>query len=110
MDDLIKAIDRPRIEDFVREFSSFHNRYYNADSGLASQKWLFQQIQDSLKGYSGTASVKEFEHTSWLQNSIIARLEGSDSTLKSELVILGAHQDSLNLGGSSLQAPGINLI
>jgi len=33
-------------------------------------------------------------------------LEGSDPTLKAEVVIFGAHLDSVNSRGSSLQAPG----
>lgn len=105
VENLIEAIDRSRMEDFVREFSSFYNRYYDGIFGLRSQQWLLQQIQDSLQGYSGIATVQEFKHP-WLQSSIIARFEGSDSTLKSELVILGAHQDSINLQGAFLSAPG----
>ncbi|ODM98735.1 Leucine aminopeptidase 1, partial [Orchesella cincta] len=102
---LVGNINRPRVEEFVRDFSSYRTRYYTSDTGVQSQKWLLQQVQDSLSGYAGVSSVEEFEHT-FPQNSVIARLEGADPSLKSQVVILGAHQDSTNLRGSTQPAPG----
>lgn len=103
---LIGKIDRDRVESFVREFSTFHTRYYQSTTGEESQKWLLSQVQASLQNYAGESSVREVDH-GFRQNSIVARIEGSDSALKSEVVILGAHQDSVNLRGSALRSPGI---
>lgn len=99
------VINRQRVEAFIKEFSTFHTRYYESETGEQSQKWLLTQVQASLQNYSGVSSVREFDH-GYRQNSIIATIEGSDPTLKSEVVVLGAHQDSLNLRGSTLRAPG----
>lgn len=98
-------INRQRVEAFIKEFSTFHTRYYESETGEQSQKWLLTQVQASLQNYSGVSSVREFDH-GYRQNSIIAAIEGSDPTLKSEVAVLGAHQDSLNLRGSTLRAPG----
>jgi leucyl aminopeptidase len=105
----IALINASRIREFVVAFSSYFNRYYTADTGLQSQAWLYQQVRSSIEqasSYPGVATVQEFTHPSWPQKSIIARLEGSDPTLKSEVVIVGAHQDSVNIAGSARQAPG----
>ncbi|CAL8109375.1 unnamed protein product [Orchesella dallaii] len=102
---LVGNIDRSRVEQFVTDFSSYSTRYYRSETGEASQKWLLSQVQSSLSGYAGVSSVEEFEHA-FPQKSIIARLEGADSVLQTEVVILGAHQDSINLRGITLPAPG----
>jgi len=102
---LLELIDGPRIEEFVTAFSSYHTRYYTSTTGLASQQWLLNQVRESIVGYPGTASVREFAH-SFQQSSIIATIQGSDSNLSSEVIVIGAHQDSVNRAGSSLVAPG----
>lgn len=102
----IRNINLTRIEDFIQTFSDFHNRYLNGTTGVESQKYLLSQVNASIQGYPGSISVIEFEHSDWLQNSIIVRIDGADPTLRSELVILGAHQDSINTNGATLRAPG----
>ncbi|ODM94050.1 putative leucine aminopeptidase 1 [Orchesella cincta] len=99
------SINLGRIETFIQTFSDFHNRYYDAENGVISQRWLLEQVKSSIRDYAGNVSVIEIEHD-WLQNSIIARIDGADPTLRSQVVILGAHQDSINTNGITLRAPG----
>jgi len=94
-----------RMENFIQNFSNFRTRFYFGISGVRSERWLLQQANLSLSNYPGNASVMEFNHY-WPQNSIIARLEGSDPNLKDELVIIGAHQDSINKYFPGFTAPG----
>lgn len=84
-------IDMNRVNNFVKQFSNYYNRYYKAKTGIDSQKWLLTQVEESLKDYDGEASVKEFKHE-WPQSSVVARIEGTDPELKDEVLILGAHQ------------------
>ncbi|CAO3659838.1 unnamed protein product [Umbelopsis ramanniana] len=89
----------------LNKFTSFKNRYYKSKWGAESCRWLIQSIRDLSDGVEGV-TVKEFEHT-WDQFSIIARFEGSNTDLKDELVIVAAHQDSVNLWLPSFgTAPG----
>jgi len=89
----------------LNKLTSFKNRYYKSKWGAESCRWLIQSIRDLSEGAEGI-TVKEFEH-SWDQFSIIARFEGSNPDLKNELVIVGAHQDSVNLWLPSFgTAPG----
>ncbi|OXA54365.1 Leucine aminopeptidase A [Folsomia candida] len=92
--------------DFVGTFSSYFSRYYQSPNGTESQRWLLSQVQDSIANYVGNATVNEVVHPFGVQNSIIARITGSDPTLRGEIVIIGAHQDSVNTFGALLAAPG----
>ncbi|KAI7900448.1 uncharacterized protein BX663DRAFT_544900 [Cokeromyces recurvatus] len=83
------------MKEVLNEFTSFRNRYYKSTYGAKSCRWLIQQIRDVAEGFDHV-SVKEFEH-SWNQFSIVARFEGSNKELQNEVVIVGAHQDSVNM-------------
>jgi leucyl aminopeptidase len=94
----IAKINVQRMEAFVSEFDNFPNRYYNGQNGVDAAAWLISQVRDviaSVPNYPGTVSASPFAH-SWLQPSTIARIEGSDPILKREVVIFGAHMDSIN--------------
>jgi leucyl aminopeptidase len=95
-----------RIQEFMVAFTTYHNRYYTAATGVESSTWLKNQIQNDIdsSNYPGVATVEFFEHSAWPQPSVIARLQGSDAS--AGLVILGAHQDSIASGGASGKAPG----
>jgi leucyl aminopeptidase len=98
-----------RVEAFITDFSAFKNRHYQSATGVESSEWLQAQIQESIESsaYPGVATVTPFSH-SWAQDSVIARIEGSDPELKAEVVVLGAHLDSIVSGGipSYNTAPG----
>ncbi|KAJ5675761.1 hypothetical protein N7462_008658 [Penicillium macrosclerotiorum] len=99
--DLSKSNMRQNLEDFT----SFHTRYYKSQTGIESAEWLFGQVtqvvHDSGAAEYG-ATVQRFDHP-WGQFSIIARVPGQTNNT----VVLGAHQDSINLFlPSILAAPG----
>lgn len=101
----LSNLDSDRIELFLTRFSSYYNRYYTSDTGRESQQWLLTQVQESLENYAGNAIVQEVEQ-GWAQKSLVARLEGTDATLKDEVVVIGAHLDSVT-SGATARAPGI---
>ncbi|RIA92940.1 hypothetical protein C1645_763698 [Glomus cerebriforme] len=96
------------MEENLETFTSFHNRYYRSKYGVESSNWLFEKISSIIKdaGDKVDVSVRKFSHT-WPQNSIIARFEGYDPDKDNEVVIVGAHQDSVNMWFPSFgRAPG----
>lgn len=105
----IENVDLGRIESFIKDFTDFNNRYQDADTGVQSQEWLAQQVSNALEGYPGTYTFSLVNHGKWRQRSIIVRLHGSDAKVSNEVVILGAHQDSINHEGGdymTTRAPG----
>jgi bacterial leucyl aminopeptidase len=107
--DKVKALASSLSKDHMRKnlehFTSFHTRYYKSESGVESAKWLYSQVQDVLSKSGAAnhgATVEKFAHP-WGQFSIIARIPGQSN----RTVVLGAHQDSINLYlPSFLAAPG----
>ena len=89
----------------ILDLSAFPNRRYNQPSGLESATWIKNKWQQ-IVGLSRNTTVEFFNHPSSVspQPSVILTIRGY--SLPDEVVILGAHQDSINQGGSTLSAPG----
>ncbi|KAE8143573.1 leucine aminopeptidase A [Aspergillus pseudotamarii] len=100
---LIKSLDKKNFETVLQPFSEFHNRYYKSDNGKKSSEWLQGKIQEiiSASGAKGV-TVEPFKH-SFPQSSLIAKIPGKSD----KVIVLGAHQDSINLNSPSQgRAPG----
>jgi leucyl aminopeptidase len=89
----------------LEKFTSFHTRYYKSDYGRQSSEWLLAQINGIIKEAGADKHgvfAEAFPHT-WQQSSIIATIPGQTNST----IIIGAHQDSINLWlPSILAAPG----
>merc|ERR1711939_227116 len=92
---LIPKLEKKNMRSNLETFTSFHTRYYKSQYGAQSSAWLLSQVQQIL-GASGAmkhgAKVKPFAHP-WGQSSIIATIPGKSN----KTVVIGAHQDSINL-------------
>ena len=102
---LLELLDKAEIEAHLKKLTSFHTRYYKSDYGRQSSGWLLGEVKKTV-GKAGAfkhgATVEHFTHP-WGQNSIIARIPGQSN----RTVVVGAHQDSINLFlPSILAAPG----
>merc|ERR1711939_473465 len=98
---LLKELDKKQMKKHLETFTGFHTRYYKSDYGAQSSAWLLDQVNQTLTD-AGVGLVRHFEHP-WGQNSIIATLPGKSE----KTVVIGAHQDSINLFlPSLLAAPG----
>ncbi|EED18305.1 aminopeptidase, putative [Talaromyces stipitatus ATCC 10500] len=102
---LSKNLNKTNMRNNLEHFTSFHTRYYKSEYGVESATWLYDQISDIVKSSGAAANgatVEKFAH-SWGQFSTIARIPGKTN----QTVVLGAHQDSINLFlPSILAAPG----
>ncbi|TKA31366.1 Leucine aminopeptidase 1 [Salinomyces thailandicus] len=98
---LLKELDKKQMKGHLATFTDFHTRYYKSSYGAQSSAWLLDQVNQTLTA-AGVGSVRHFEHP-WGQHSIIATLPGRSE----KTVVIGAHQDSINLFlPSLLAAPG----
>jgi len=102
---LLSNLTKSNMEKNLVKFSSFHTRYYKSTSGADSSAWLLANVRGLIKEAGAEkygVSAKHFEHP-WGQNSIIATIPGKTNST----VVVGAHQDSINLWlPSILAAPG----
>jgi bacterial leucyl aminopeptidase len=102
---MLDSLEKDNMRKHLETFTAFHTRYYKSDYGRQSSEWLLKSVKETVADSGALdhgATVKHFEH-SWGQNSVIVTIPGqSDNT-----VVIGAHQDSINLFiPSLLAAPG----
>ncbi|KAI0021634.1 Zn-dependent exopeptidase [Xylariomycetidae sp. FL0641] len=102
---MLKNLSKNAMEEHLEKLTSFHTRYYKSDYGRQSSEWLLKTVQDTIKEAGADeygVKAEHFKH-SWGQNSIIATIPGQSNST----VVIGAHQDSINLWlPSILAAPG----
>ncbi|KAJ2347668.1 hypothetical protein GGF43_004705, partial [Coemansia sp. RSA 2618] len=96
---LLKQVSRDLPTAVLRNFTQFNNRYFNSKLGQQSSEYLFSMVQET----GGAAKVSKFTHK-FPQSSVIARLEGTSSS--DEIVVVSAHQDSINQANHAGRAPG----
>lgn len=102
---MMKELSKKNMRKNLEKFTSFHTRYYKSEYGAQSSAWLLGRVNETI-AESGAAEhgahVKAFSHP-WGQSSVIATIPGKSE----KTVVIGAHQDSINLFFPSfLAAPG----
>ena len=102
---MLEELSKKNMRKHLEKFTSFYTRYYKSTYGAQSSAWLLEQINKTISD-SGAAKygafVQAFPHP-WGQSSIIATIPGQSNST----VVIGAHQDSINLFlPSILAAPG----
>jgi leucyl aminopeptidase len=101
---LSKKLEKKNMQANLEKLTSFHTRYFKSDYGLQSSDWVLEKVNQIIKDAGAEDSVvaQSFPHT-WKQHSVIATIPGQSNST----VIIGAHQDSINLFlPSILAAPG----
>ncbi|KAM9927000.1 hypothetical protein OXX59_002834 [Metschnikowia pulcherrima] len=99
---LLGKIDVDAVKANLAKFTSFYTRYYKSATGVESAEWLYAQVSELVKTVPG-ATVTKIEHGGWDQFSIVASIPGKST----DKVVVGAHQDSINLlFPNLLGAPG----
>ncbi|KAL5596717.1 hypothetical protein BROUX41_006591 [Berkeleyomyces rouxiae] len=101
---MLPTLKKANMQANLEKFTSFHTRYFRSDYGRQSSEWLLSRVHDMIKeaDAEGVVTAEPFKH-SWPQSSIIARIPGKTNST----VVIGAHQDSINLWlPSILAAPG----
>ena len=102
---LLAQMDEARIAQTIVKLSSFVNRYYTSVHGIEASNWLRETWKELAAGHRGI-TVTQYAHVNYGQQSVIATIEGSDRA--SEVVVLGAHLDSINITSdrAGASAPG----
>lgn len=101
---IISKVDERNLVETVKDLSSYYTRYYTTDTGVEAAYYIRDKFNRYINESRRTdIKVRLFEH-SWRQPSVIARIEGNGPD-KNEVVIISAHEDSVNSGAFG-RAPG----
>ncbi len=103
---LIAQVSATNIAETVRKMSSYHNRFYKAQTGVQSQQWLKEKWESLAQGRSDV-KVELFQHSGWPQPSVIMTIVGAQGE-GGETIVIGGHADSISgmFGGATSRAPG----
>ncbi len=98
-------VDELKMLATIQHLSSFKNRYYQSEYGIASQNWIKDTWSQLVKDIPH-ASVELRHHASFAQPSVILTFRGSK--LPNEYIVIGGHGDSiLNYSRNpQMKAPG----
>ncbi|MCC6072993.1 M20/M25/M40 family metallo-hydrolase [Massilia sp. GCM10020059] len=102
---MLQQMDEARIRDTITGLAGFANRYYLSAPGIAASGWLKARWMALANGRDHI-SIAQYAHLRFDQRSVIATIDGSDKP--NEVIIIGAHLDSINLLGTkdTTKAPG----
>ncbi len=99
---ILAQMDEQRIAATIARLSGFVNRYYSSSHGAEAANWLGKAWTELAAGHGGIL-VTPFVHAGYGQRSVIATIAGSDKA--AEVVVLGAHLDSINISADRGAAP-----
>lgn len=99
----LPQLEERGIRNFIKKFSSYHDRYYQSETGVASARWLASHWK-KLSNHRSDVRVQLIKHKKWAQESVVMTVLGSKKP--EEIVILGGHGDSINQRHRGGHAPG----
>ena len=99
---ILAQMDEQQIAATIIRLSGFVNRYYSSAHGAQAADWISTTWAALAAGH-GNMAVTQFDHAGYAQRSVIATIAGSDKA--SEVIVLGAHLDSISLSAERAQAP-----
>jgi leucyl aminopeptidase len=95
VDHWLPQVQERRLYDTINHLSSYRNRYYASSFGKTSAEWIRTHWQSLAAGRSYVTTELFTACTNCsTQPSVILTIEGWD--LPNEVVVLGAHLDSIN--------------
>jgi leucyl aminopeptidase len=102
---MLQQMQDGQIRETITGLTGFANRYYASAPGIAASDWLKARWTALANGRTHI-SVAQYAHLRFDQRSVIATIEGSDKA--GEVIVLGAHLDTINLLGTkdTTKAPG----
>ncbi|PPQ63807.1 hypothetical protein CVT24_009802 [Panaeolus cyanescens] len=102
---ILASVSTSNMQSYLSSLTAFNNRYYKASTGASASNWILNTVNSIASTYGRSdVTAKLFTH-SYVQSSIIAKIPGTNPS--AEVVILGAHMDSINLSNpTSGRAPG----
>lgn len=88
------------------QYSQFHTRFSETETGKQAAEWLFTQVAEVVKNSRKDGVTAElFPHAAFPQNSVIVRVPGRSN----RTVIVGGHLDSINSANRlNGRAPGVD--
>ena len=99
----LQNVSQDHMSEIIIKLSSFVNRSAHTQDGVAAFQWMENHWKEITKNRTDV-EITLFDHKNWNQSSIILTITGSDPALKNEIIVLGAHGDSVNTDSNDIHA------
>ncbi|MES2803661.1 MAG: M20/M25/M40 family metallo-hydrolase [Bdellovibrionota bacterium] len=99
----IQNISQAHMNEIIIKLSSFPTRSSYTQSGLDAFTWIENHWRE-ITNNRADVDISLFDHQNHIQSSIILTITGSDPNLKNEIIVLGAHGDSINANSNDIHA------
>ncbi|MEJ7601014.1 MAG: M20/M25/M40 family metallo-hydrolase [Kofleriaceae bacterium] len=99
---VLPELQKPKILKSIQDLSAFQNRYYNSTFGAASSNFI-KDSWTTIAAGRPDITIENVDH-GFAQKSVVLTIPGT--SLESEVVVIGGHQDSIAPGGATSTAPG----
>lgn len=89
--------------------TQFYTRHHKSSFAVAVAQRILEEFRQIVAGSlaeRGRITVELFNGTSTKQPSVVVKWPGYDSDVGKEIVVVGAHEDSIASGGIDARAPG----
>ncbi|KZV98037.1 Zn-dependent exopeptidase [Exidia glandulosa HHB12029] len=96
-----KSISASGLTSTITSLTNYTTRYYRNSNARAPATW----IQSLFAAAAGSANVVLVEN-SFDQPSVIAKIPPKSGSTNTEIVVIGAHLDSINQSNTASRAPG----
>jgi leucyl aminopeptidase len=101
----LSQVAAANIQQTITQLQGYQNRYYSSPTGKTSAEWIRTSWQALTNGRTDVTTELFACSTCSTQPSVILTIQGTD--LPNEVVVLGAHLDSISgSGGNTVVAPG----
>ena len=102
----LNQVQHTNIHATIAHLSAYQNRYYASSDGRQAAEWIEATWMGLAAGRSDVSSALFACATCSTQPSVILTIRGRE--IPDEIVVLGAHLDSINAagGGATQRAPG----
>lgn len=90
VESLMEKVEEGNIRSTILKLSSFHNRYYKAQTGVDSQDWIYNSWKETTSARNDI-SVEKWQHPSWPQPSVVLTIQGKSD----DVIVIGGHADSI---------------
>lgn len=106
---LIDKVSIEHMNTIITKLSSYPTRNYLTATGVEAFDWIADYWQ-TLVANRSDISIKRIKHDNFDQRSIILEVKGSDPALNDQIILMGAHGDSINTDSADIHAiaPGAN--
>jgi len=102
---LIPLLSQTQLRSTIEHLSSYPTRYYDSSTGVDAALWIHNQFASFANNVSSNFELLFYNHSNWAQPSVIARYRGNGAR-SNEVVIIAAHEDSINSQNHQARAPG----